>query len=301
MFATVLIQTLIPFLLLTGGTYRQKPVYVSKRVQPNLLVVTSTPSIPVNGAPVLFQAKTSEILKELTGEFLGRQVFFNFDASTGTWYGFGGVAVETAPGRHHLTLEATLLDGNRFSSHYPVTIGHAKYRNISLSVPRQFTEPDEEMQIRINEEKELKAEIFNRPTTHRWWSGPFVAPIDSVVTDPYGTQRRFNGKVQNQHYGTDFKADEGTPIAAMNTGTVVLAREMFYEGGLVVINHGQGLFTLYMHLSKIFVNEGEFVPKLHVIGLSGGTGRATRPHLHVGVRWQGIYVNPESLLKLDLP
>jgi murein DD-endopeptidase MepM/ murein hydrolase activator NlpD len=87
----------------------------------------------------------------------------------------------------------------------------------------------------------------------------------------------------------------------MNSGVVIVARDMFYEGGFVVIDHGQGLSTLYMHLSEIKVREGERVEKRRVIGLSGATGRATAPHLHVGVRWQGMYLDPEVLITMPLP
>jgi murein DD-endopeptidase MepM/ murein hydrolase activator NlpD len=76
---------------------------------------------------------------------------------------------------------------------------------------------------------------------------------------------------------------------------------MFFEGGFIVIDHGQGLLSLYMHLSELKVKEGDMVTKRQIIGLSGGTGRATAPHLHIGVRWQGVYLDPAVLLKLPLP
>lgn len=87
----------------------------------------------------------------------------------------------------------------------------------------------------------------------------------------------------------------------MNNGHVILARPLFFEGNCVVIDHGQGLLTLYLHLSKFLVKEGDDVSKGQAIALSGGTGRATGPHLHLAVRWQGVYLNPEVLLKLKLP
>ena len=87
----------------------------------------------------------------------------------------------------------------------------------------------------------------------------------------------------------------------MNSGEVILAREMFFEGGFVVLDHGQGLLTMYMHLSRINVKEGERLAKSQVLGLSGATGRATAPHLHVGVRWQTAYLDPAALLNLNLP
>jgi murein DD-endopeptidase MepM/ murein hydrolase activator NlpD len=87
----------------------------------------------------------------------------------------------------------------------------------------------------------------------------------------------------------------------MNDGTVLLARPLFYEGNFVVIDHGQGLLTLYLHLSEFKVKEGDPVKRGQVIGLSGGTGRATGPHLHVAVRWQGTYLDPAGVIRLPLP
>jgi murein DD-endopeptidase MepM/ murein hydrolase activator NlpD len=87
----------------------------------------------------------------------------------------------------------------------------------------------------------------------------------------------------------------------MNDGTVLLARLLYYEGNFVVLDHGQGLLTIYMHLSEFKVKEGDQVKRGQVIGLSGGTGRATGPHLHVGVRWQGTYLDPAALIRLRLP
>ncbi len=89
--------------------------------------------------------------------------------------------------------------------------------------------------------------------------------------------------------------------AAPNAGTVLLARPLYFEGNCVVLDHGQGLLTLYLHLSEFKVKEGDRVAPGQELGLSGGTGRATGPHLHIAVRWQGIYLNPATLMKLKLP
>jgi murein DD-endopeptidase MepM/ murein hydrolase activator NlpD len=287
---------------LPAAAFLPIPVLSSSQTEDsNPLSVTSTPAHLVNGTPILFQVKTAQILRTLRGDFMGRQVFFNFDASTGAWYGFAGVGLDTTAGRRPLKLEGTLLDGNRISASYPVAIERGDYRTITLRVPRRFTEPDEKTQKRIEQEREIKTLAFNQLTEQRWWSGPFAPPVDNIATDAFGTQRTFNGKVQSSHFGQDFRALEGTPVAAMNNAKVALARDMFYEGGFVVLNHGQGLLSLYMHLSKLFVREGEYVQKMQTVALSGGSGRATSPHLHVGVRWQGVYVDPATFLKLDLP
>lgn len=265
------------------------------------LVVTSEPEAPVNGSPCIFRVKSRRALRSLSGIWQGRSVFFNFDGRDRTWYGFAGLGVDAVSGRSQLTLKATTASGARFSYVHPVWIEQVDYPTIALSVPGQYTEPDAEALARIEEEQGLKKETFARVTPSRLWSGNFEAPVDSWTTGEFGVHRTFNGKVQSIHQGLDFRAETGTPVGAMNSGVVILAREMFYEGGFVVVDHGQGLATLYMHLSEIRVNEGDSVGKRQVIGLSGGTGRATAPHLHVGVRWQGIYLDPAVLLTLPLP
>jgi len=98
--------------------------------------------------------------------------------------------------------------------------------------------------------------------------------------------------------GTD---PAGTPVVAANDGTVIIAQPMFYEGNLVVIDHGQQFSTLYMHFSRIDVKVGQQVKKGQRLGLSGATGRVTGPHLHFAARWQGAYVDPVLLLKLEMP
>jgi murein DD-endopeptidase MepM/ murein hydrolase activator NlpD len=136
---------------------------------------------------------------------------------------------------------------------------------------------------------------------HPEWAGNFVAPVSSEVSEAFGTSRTFNGKLATVHRGTDFRAPMGTPVHSSNAGEVVLARELYYEGNCVVIDHGQGFMTLYMHLSKFEVKEGDEVEKGQTIALSGGTGRVTGPHLHMSVRWSGEYLDPGKLLALKLP
>jgi murein DD-endopeptidase MepM/ murein hydrolase activator NlpD len=273
----------------------------SKSASRAALVVTSEPEIIGTGSPCLFRVKSRKALKSLSGEWQGRRVFFNFDGRDKTWYGVAGVGVDAAGARDRLKLAATTAGGVTFSYVYPVRVERVKYRTAPLHVPAQYTEPDAETLARIEEEQSLKKEIFAQVNPFRLWSGNFEAPVYSRVTSEFGVHRTFNRKVQSVHQGSDFRAETGTPVEAMNSGVVVVARDMFYEGGFVVIDHGQGLSTLYMHLSEIKVREGDSVTKRQVIGLSGATGRATAPHLHVGVRWQGIYLDPEALMTMPLP
>lgn len=265
------------------------------------LDVSWEPGALVDGAPCLFRVKSSKPLRSLRGQWQGRAVFFNFDAASRTWYGLAGIGIDSAVGSHRLLLEASPVQGARFSFTQTVFVGRADYPIVALSVDRQFTAPDAEALARIKQEQAFKREAFRRVSPAPLWQGNFVAPVNSVVTGEFGTRREFNGQVQSAHQGLDLRAAVGTPVTAMNSGVVIIAREMFYEGGFVVIDHGQGLLSLYLHLSEFKVREGERVTKQQLIALSGGTGRTTAPHLHVGIRWQGVYVDPAMLLKLPLP
>jgi murein DD-endopeptidase MepM/ murein hydrolase activator NlpD len=269
--------------------------------------VRALPAKMVNGSPVLFQVKPPARLDMLSGTWLGHEVRFSFDAGSKTWFALAGVSLETAPGPYSLELSGETAAGKnpseKISVTHKFTVGRGKYPKISvkLSVEGKFTEPSPEQQKQIQEAQQVKKDYLNRVSLEREWSGAFATPATAAISDVFGSVRIFNGKTSSPHLGLDFRVPSGTPVQAMNAGTVLLARELYFEGNFVVIDHGQGLLTLYLHLSEFKVKEGERVKRGQEIGLSGGTGRATGPHLHVAVRWQGTYLNPASLLQLRLP
>jgi murein DD-endopeptidase MepM/ murein hydrolase activator NlpD len=212
-----------------------------------------------------------------------------------------GIGLETKPGIYFLELQGEKAQAEPFHLKQAVSIDHAVYHSVALKVPSEFTAPPPEIVKRIEEEREFKDKIFAAISPVRLWSGSFTAPVGTATTDRFGTQRKFNGVLKSVHQGLDFHARTGTPVAAANSGKVVVARSLFGEGNCVMIDHGQGLLTIYMHLSEFKVHEGDTVTHGQIVGLSGGTGRATGPHLHMGVRWQGVYVDPASLFRLKLP
>ncbi len=177
----------------------------------------------------------------------------------------------------------------------------AKYPSVAVTVAKRFTEPSHEQVELIQKDKTVKQDVFHHTDPAREWAGKFRAPVDARISDVFGTRRTFNGKVQSMHQGLDYAVPQGTPVSAANAGTVLLASFLYFEGNCVVIDHGQGLLTLYLHLSEMKVKAGDRVEGGQQIGLSGGTGRATGPHLHLAVRWQGVYLNPATLLTLKLP
>ena len=240
-------------------------------------------------------------MKSLAGKWLQHDIFFTSDSHGRNWYGIAGASLETRPGSYSLELKAESTAGKEISFQKRITIGKGKYHSIVASVPKQYTEPNVEQLRQINQDKTLKENVFAQVTPEREWTGDFHAPVKAPISDVFGTARTFNGRAQSVHQGLDYAVPSGTPVAALNNGTVLLAQPLFFEGSCVVLDHGQGLLTLYMHLSKIDVTEGDHVAGGQRIGLSGGSGRATGPHLHVAVRWQGVYLNPATLLSLQLP
>ncbi len=252
----------------------------------------------------MFQVKPAAKLDSLSGTWLGHPLTFSYHAATRTWFAFAGVSLETAAGKYALDLTGTRSAGGApvtFSRKFSVS--QAKYPRIKveLAVEKKFTEPTPEQVKEIEEGQAIKKDYLNRVTSDREWAGNFTAPAAAATSDVFGSVRSFNGVAQSPHQGLDFRVPTGTPVAAMNDGTVLLARPLYFEGNFVVLDHGQGLLTLYLHLSEFKVKEGDVVKRGQIIGLSGGTGRATGPHLHVAVRWQGTYLDPARLLQLPLP
>ncbi len=262
--------------------------------------VRATPQKLVNGAPVLLSVTAPATLKSLSGTWLGHELIFD-RTSGNSWFALAGVSLETKPGKYPLKLEGITASGEsiRFERAFPVTT--AKYPIVKLTVSKKFTEPSPEQQQTIKADQDVKHEAFSRVSPEREWSGDFAPPVNAEVSDLFGTRRVFNGVTKSVHQGLDFRVGPSTPISAVNRGTIILARPLYFEGNCVVIDHGRGLLSLYLHLSDLKVKEGDRVERGTLIGLSGATGRATGPHLHLAVRWQGVYLNPAALLKLPLP
>jgi murein DD-endopeptidase MepM/ murein hydrolase activator NlpD len=257
--------------------------------------VTLRPAVVEAGSPVLIRVD-APATATIDGEWMGRRIEFFHGQG---WLALAGVDVASAlgPSKLKITVKA---NGVAQDLSRTVEIHEAHYKTESLTVAEGFVEPKENALARIKAESELKARVFGASAQERLWDGDFRVPVVSTPTDSFGERRMFNGKLASIHQGMDFRARKGTPVGAGNSGAVVLARGLYYEGNCVVIDHGLGLFTLSMHLSRISVHEGQHVAKGQLLGLSGATGRVSGPHLHWAVRWEGAYLDPAKLLRMDL-
>jgi len=259
------------------------------------------PAKLVNGSPVLFEVSTTAKVQSISGKWFGHDVVFFQSSDRKAWYGLGGVPVETTPGRYDLTVKEALANGKSAEVLAKIKVAAAAYPKITIKVAKQFTEPGPEQLREIAADKDVKQKAFAAETPLRLWTGSFLPPVSAAISDVFGTARVINQEVKSRHLGLDYGVPTGTAVHAVNRGTVLLARSLFFEGNCVVIDHGQGLMSLYLHLSEFNVKEGGEVAAGQVIGLSGGTGRATGPHLHLAIRWQGVYLNPATLLNMTLP
>ena len=169
--------------------------------------------------------------------------------------------------------------------------GNYKKEEIKLVNP-SIIKPNKKLQARISEEYKEATAIYAKVTPKTYIKKPFKQPLNSVITSPYGSARTFEGTLKSYHSGTDFRAAIGVEVPASNDGVVVIAKDRYYSGGSVVIDHGYGIYSQYYHLSKILVKTGDFVKQDDIIGLSGDTGRVSGPHLHFGIAIKGVSVDP---------
>ena len=135
------------------------------------------------------------------------------------------------------------------------------------------------------------------PSEYPFWRAPFQWPATGRISTHFGAQRVYGDTPASYHGGMDIAAPSGTPVAAPIPGVVRLAAGPFsLEGNIVILDHGRGLHSAMMHLSRIDVKPGQIVRQGEVIGAFGSTGRSTGPHLHWGLTWNGVRVDPEALL-----
>jgi len=154
-------------------------------------------------------------------------------------------------------------------------------------------------EARADRETVMLKKIWKQ-ATDKLWDGNFIMPCNNSCSTVFGVRRLMNGVKKSVHTGLDIRGRTGEPVKASNKGRVIVAQELFYGGNTIVLDHGQGIYTYYMHLSKFDVAVGDMVEKGAVIGEIGATGRATGPHLHFGVKIDETNANPVSLTELPL-
>lgn len=193
-------------------------------------------------------------------------------------------------------LAATLPDQRRVVLSIPVIAREWKIERIE-GVPEATVNPPPEIAARIEREQAEVALARQRDDDRNDFEANFAWPLQGRVSGVYGSQRVYNGTAKSPHSGLDVAAAKGTPIHAPAGGIITFAKpELYLTGGTVLIDHGHGLSSSFLHLSRIDVRLGARVEAGQVIGLVGATGRATGPHMHWGMNWFGVRVDPQLLV-----
>lgn len=247
------------------------------------------PAVPVKGALVFISAPGA-----VTGEVAGEPLHFR-----------GGQALAAVPLGTDDSLRVQTLyilwngDATVDRAYFPVAARPAPRGERIRTAPRFTTPPDSALQVRIDRERALARDAARRAhQVPRLWSDPFVRPREARVTSVFGTGREVNGVLRSIHYGLDLDGRRGDPIHASNRGVVALVGNFFYGGITVYLHHGEGLMTVYHHMSRALVAAGDTVERGQLIGRVGATGRVTGPHLHWGAQYGTISFDPVELLTL---
>jgi len=260
-----------------------------------VLVAAMTAQIAQQGQAVRLSLADEPGIESVEVEWKGKTIPY---AHVGKeWMTVVGVDLDVEPGEYPGEIRLT-KNGVVEKREMALNVKAVKFPVEHLQVADELVELSPENTERaLREAKELD-EIHNTITPEALWREPFIVPIPGGVGSSFGKRRVFNGEARNPHAGADLKATTGTPIRSTNRGRVVLAKNLFFTGNTVIVDHGLGIYTLYAHLSRINVKEGEMVERAKIIGLAGATGRVTGPHLHWGARVQNARVDPFSLVNL---
>jgi len=220
------------------------------------------------------------------------------EKNDGHWFAIVGIPLATAPGSHPLTYYSNLPTTDSKNSRtlsFEVKDKHYEAQYITLKNKRQVS-PNEKDLTRIRKEKIEMVSAYKawQPTEKHFQ--PFNWPVNGTISSPFGLKRFFNQQPRKPHSGLDIAAPEGTPIKAPADGVVTASGSYFFNGNTLIIDHGEGLVTMFCHLSSADVKKGDTIKRGDTIGKVGQTGRATGPHLHWSVSLNNTRVDPLLLL-----
>lgn len=277
-------------LLLAAAVFASSP---AASPGPGMTIQASTAS-PAQGGVVAFTV-TSERPRSAMVLVDGETRIPLERADGGTvFHGLLGLDLASPTGARAVVFEA---DGGAASLGFSLQVKAGKFRVQRLSVDPRYVEVPEAEQERVKADQARVAAAYRRGSAVRLWTS-FARPVEALSSGNFGARRVYNGATESFHAGLDLAAPEGAPIRAAGDGRVVLAGDLYFSGGTVLVDHGDGLFTQYFHMSRIDVKEGDVVKTGGRLGTAGHTGRVTGPHLHWGAKLHGARVNPENLLAL---
>ena len=204
----------------------------------------------------------------------------------------GAIDLETKPG-----IQKILLRAGKSTQELTLRILEPHYPVQELTLPKEKVFLSSENLKRVRKEQHMVQRLFQY-ISEKVWRGSFILPLKNSISTEFGTRRLLNKELKSVHRGVDIRGKEGENVRAANSGKVVLVENLFYGGNTVILDHGQGIYTIYMHLSGFNVTTNENAAKGSIIGFVGSIGRATGPHLHFGIKVLTVSVDPVSFTKL---
>jgi len=229
------------------------------------------------------------------GEFLGQR--FKIYDNDVNYIGYIGVPTNASVGKFPVTI-FYIKDGVSQEASYEVPV-------VATHFPvTRFTLPPSRNKLRapsiVANDWEQVEKVILKESDKRLWDGKYSVPVTSPVSMAFGHREIINGKKAGNHRGVDFAAVSGTKVLAPNNGVVVFAKKLKAYGGTVVVDHGQGIYTIYFHLSSFIAKVGEPVEKGQPIALSGNTGISSGSHLHWAFSVHNLRVDPMQWVKSEM-
>jgi Peptidase family M23 len=258
--------------------------------------IVTDPQIAWQGKVIKVKLISAEGVSEVKGSFINRK--FPCYKRGDDYVGVIGVPINQKTGYYNLKLIVTYDNGES----EPI-VKKMKLWSTNFPLSRYWLKPSRnKLRSRkiINNEWGRVEKVLIVKDPEQRWSGKFIKPLTSIVTHGFGHRQIINGKRSGSHRGIDYRAKLGTEVRAPNNGKVVFVDRLKAFGGTLVIDHGQGIHSLYFHLSKIMYGVGAEVKKGDIIALSGNSGVSSGPHLHWGMSVHNLRVDPEQWTKYEL-
>ena len=285
--------SLITTWLLVSSTYLVQPC--QQRDTGFRLVIPERPSF--QGDIVSVSASSRHPIQQIQASFADQKINFFPDAKRQHWTALVGIDIDVKPGRHVIRGTVRYQDQTSANFEESLEVLPKEFPEERVEVDEEYVTPSPENAKRVEAERKRLEALWKTSSPARLWRGAFVQPVRGKVTSPLGARRILNDKPGSRHSGVDLAASAGTLVKAANAGQVAVADELFLSGNTVVIDHGQGLYTIYAHGSKLLVKEGQSIKKGQPIARVGSTGRTTGAHMHWGCRLNGARVNALALLQ----
>jgi murein DD-endopeptidase MepM/ murein hydrolase activator NlpD len=258
------------------------------------------PASPLQGSLVVIGVRVpaTDSVRVVQGELAGEPL--HFELIDGWYRAIGGVPIGArAHVQARLVIERASGVPDTLTRSVPIRVRRTPSER--LRTDPAFVQPPESLAPRLQMERALVRDLKRGAhDVPRLWSDAFVSPRPGPVTSVFGMRRVFNGQLRSRHLGADYSGRRGDSVLATNRGVVAFVGDLYYNGTTVFLDHGVGLLTGYLHLSRVLVAAGDTVSAGQLIGLVGASGRVTGPHLHWFASYGDVTVDPTDLLRVDL-